>query len=120
MPQLPSVLIVEPRADERDVLSTVLARRGMRIWQAAQAAEGLELAHEHRPDVIVLDADCEAAVGDVAASFGAGDSGEPALVILGRIDRASLPHASHVVAKPYHYGPLIHKIEQLAARSKAA
>ncbi len=119
MSQSPSVLIVESRADEREVLSTILSLRGLRIWEAAAANDALELAREHRPDVIVLDADDDAATaGEMAACFGTGDSAEgPALVILGRIGHEKLPPASHVVAKPYHFAPLIRKIQQLAAKS---
>ncbi len=116
MPGSPSVLIVEPRADEREVLSTVLARRGLRIWEAADALEGLALAHEHRPDVIVIDVDDHRADDeDFANRFCDGHAADqPPLVILGRIEGNRLSRSGHVFAKPYHFGPLIHKIEQLA------
>ena len=119
MSQLPSVLIVESRADEREVLSTALALRGLRIWEAAATNDALALAREHHPDVIVLDADGDAdAAGEMVACLGTGDSAEgPALIILGRIGHEKLPPESHVVAKPYHFAPLIRKIEQLAIKA---
>jgi CheY-like chemotaxis protein len=119
MSDSPSVLIVEPSADEREVLCTVLARRGLRIWEAADATEGLALARVHRPDVIVIDADAQQACDEgLAQKFGDECSaGQPPLVILGRIGRQSHPHTGHVIAKPYHFGPLIHKIEQLATKA---
>ena len=49
----PTVLIVDPSADNREVLRTALARRGLTIFEAEAADRGLELAREHRPDVIV-------------------------------------------------------------------
>jgi CheY-like chemotaxis protein len=119
MSQSPSVLIVEPSADDREVLRTVLERRGLRIWEAAAVEQGLELAREHHPDVIVLDAEANHA-GDesIQAEFDAISSEQTSsLIVLGRISRdRSLP-ASQVIAKPYHFGPLIHKIELLAARA---
>ena len=114
MPQLPSVLIVEPSADEREVLRTALARRGLRIFEAAEVEAGLALAREHHPRVIVLDDD---AASDAAERrFTAG--GKASLIVLGRAPRSAssgpdLP-GTQIVAKPYHYAPLIHKIEQLA------
>jgi len=119
MSQSPSVLIVEPSADDREVLRTVLERRGLRIWEAAEVEQGLELAREHHPDVIVLDSDANRAGDDgVQAAFDATSIEQhSSLIILGRISHdRSLP-AGQVTAKPYHFGPLIHKIEQLAAKA---
>ena len=119
MPSSRSVLIVEPSADEREVLRTVLQRRGLRIWEAAEVEAGLELAREHHPDVIVLDAEARHADdADVQAQFDAA-AREPhaSLIILGRLRHHSSLPSSQQVAKPYHFGPLIHKIEQLAGKA---
>ena len=114
MPQLPSVLIVEPSADEREVLRTALSRRGLRIFEAAGVEAGLALAREHHPRVIVLDDDA----GSDAAERRFAADGEASLIVLGRAPRSagSVPDSpgTQNVAKPYHYAPLIHKIEQLA------
>ena len=119
MSQSPGVLIVESRADEREVLSTVLARHGLRIWEAAAAEEGAALAQEHHPAVIVIDADSETADAYTLAAqlSNTGSAPEPSLIILGQISLEKLPPESHVVAKPYHFAPLIRKIEQLAAKA---
>jgi len=119
MTQSPSVLIVEPSADEREVLRTVLARRGLRIWEAAEVERGLELAREHHPDVILLDTEANHAGDDgVQAEFDATSIAQhSSLIILGRISHDHSLPASQVIAKPYHFAPLIHKIEQLAARA---
>src|SRR4029453_2915874 len=117
MSQPPSVLIVEPSSDEREVLRTVLARRGLRIWEAAEGQQGLELAQEHHPDVIVLDADAHHA-DEVAARFGAASTGErSSLIVLGRLRRDGALSGTQAIAKPYHFAPLVHKIEQLAAKA---
>ncbi|MEX2173606.1 MAG: response regulator [Pirellulaceae bacterium] len=116
----PCVLIVEPSAEEREVLRTSLERRGMRIWEAAEAKAGLELARLHEPDVIVLDLETQHAEDEqVQFEYGsqAVADARPALIILGRACRTIALPKDQVIAKPYHYGPLIHKIEQLAAKA---
>src|SRR5262245_3474228 len=119
MSHLPSVLIATPRADEREVLSTALARRGLRIWEATEPEQGLELARQHHPDVIVLDAEMDCSgERDVADQFAEACAGEQAsLILLGRISRGTMSRSGQTIAKPYHFGPLIHKIEQLAAKA---
>jgi CheY-like chemotaxis protein len=105
----PSVLIVDRSADEREVLRTALARRGLRILEAAEAETGVELARQHQPAVIVLDLDAR----DVEETDWTSESGR-SLIVLGtaRREHDLPPHES--VARPFHYGPLVAKIEQLA------
>jgi len=123
-------LIVESSDEVREVLRTALERRGLQIFEAARADTGLALAREHHPDLIVLDleiqpAGCEASTDDFAAT---GDGQDATIVMLGSIRRADRPNRQtlplsneHFVAKPYHYKPLISKIEQLlAARQEQA
>ncbi|MGA7701688.1 MAG: response regulator, partial [Thermoguttaceae bacterium] len=50
-----SVLIVDRSEETREVLQTVLERRGVRILAAGRAEKGLELARRHHPDLVVLD-----------------------------------------------------------------
>jgi CheY-like chemotaxis protein len=112
---------VEPSAEERTVLRTVLETRGLRIWEAAGTKEGLEIARERHPDVIVLDLEAQWADRDeVHDQFAAdADGHQPAIVILGKARRQGSLPPGQVIKKPYHYGPLVHTIEQLAA-AKAA
>jgi DNA-binding response OmpR family regulator len=105
----PTVLIVDASADEREVLRTALARRGLRIFEAAEAETGKALARQHQPAVIVLDLDAQhAEETDWTAES------SPSLIVLGTARRESdlPPHQS--IAKPYHYAPLIARIEELA------
>ncbi len=111
-----SVLVVDPSAENREVLRTVLAQRGLRIWEADEAHAGVELARKHHPDVIVLDdeatsAGCAEACDQLSAEVHCQQS---SLVILGKLRRGeSLPPAQ-VLSKPYHFAPLVHTIERLA------
>ena len=101
MSQTPSVLIVESSAEEREVLRTVLERRGLRIFEADEAQAGLALARQHRPDVIVLDTQTPSAAGDEwqAELDAATDGSQPSLIILGKARRNSPLPAGQVIAQ---------------------
>jgi CheY-like chemotaxis protein len=129
-----SVLIVDGSQETREVLQTVLERRGVRTLAAGRAAKGLEMVRRHHPDLVVLDLEMEGlpaeqfcGAGVTPANSDAGgtpairDAGEtpapqyqPQFVLLGSLRRQGndLP-GSEFVAKPYQYGPLIRKIEEL-------
>jgi CheY-like chemotaxis protein len=147
-----SVLIVDRSEETREVLQAVLERRGVRTLAAGKAKKGLELARQHRPDLIVLDLDlddtpaeqfsavpCRAGILP-GARVGGSPAGhkpdrmpvlaeaaetpapqeepyQPRLVLLGSLRglRDRLPEGEFV-SKPYHYGPLIRRIEELLAR----
>jgi two-component system, OmpR family, phosphate regulon response regulator PhoB len=49
------VLVIEDEADLREVLEYNLTREGYRVQLAPNGAEGLRLAREARPDLILLD-----------------------------------------------------------------
>ena len=115
------VLIVDESRETRDVLRTVLELRGLLILEARGARQGLELARHHHPDVIVLDLDAEFAE-DAAVQAGFDDESRDhhsSLLVLGKARQyaTSIPDDC-VLAKPYHYGPLIRKIEQLVAAAQ--
>src|SRR3954471_11182130 len=118
-PMPPSVLIVDPSADNREVLRTVLGRRGMQVFEADAAEEGLALAQEHRPDVIVLDLEAERATASaVREQFAdAARNRDESVIVIGKIRRGPVFTGGHVISKPYHFAPLIHTIERLAAKA---
>src|SRR5438128_1963167 len=111
-----SVLIVDESQETREVLQTALSRQCRKVLAARCAEEGLKLAREHHPDVIVLDLEIESASpGHLAGSFRAASAARSTpLILLGSAHRNGddLP-AAQFVAKPYHYGPLIRKIGEL-------
>lgn len=115
------VLIVDESEDSRDVFRTILERRGVRILEAPEARRGLEILREQHPEVVVLDLEnCAADEAAVQSAYGAEvESTNATLVVLGNLltDGA---FGSHVVHKPYHYGPLIRKIEELVEGSLPA
>ena len=115
-----SILIVDSSDDNREVLRTALGRRGLTIWEAGDENDGLELARQHHPDVILLDVDENP---DAAQSLTARDQWRAVanddgscLILLGAFRRGA-GAGERLFSKPYHFGPLIHTIEQLAARA---
>lgn len=118
-----TVLVIDPLEETRQVLQTVLERRGVRIVTARRADEGLRLFRQHHPDVVVLDHEASSVGGDGASARDAIDRDahdtETPLLVLSAARPASPCSTSLHVRKPYHYGPLIHTIETLLARRKA-
>lgn len=110
-----SLLIVDASAETREVLRTALASRGTEIWEATRADEALELARQHHPTVIVLDVEiADTAPKYVRAGLNGGSGEHAQIVLLGTAKRAAQNFPSgQFVAKPYHYAPLIRKIERL-------
>ena len=112
-----SVLIVDSSEETREVLQTALERRGVRTFSAPEAETGIELARAHHPDVIVLDLESETSgpTGlEALENHSAADN--TYMVLLGSVRRHSPRLDSEFVAKPYHYGPLIRKIEEMLAK----
>jgi DNA-binding response OmpR family regulator len=113
------VLIVDQSEDAREVLRTVLQRRGVQIYEASAVRVGLELASQYQPDVIVLDAET-VSPQDHGVCGGFDDHARrdnTALVLLGTLrSPRGTAAAAQVVGKPYHYGPLIRTIELLLIR----
>jgi len=114
----PSVLLVEPSPETREVLATILQMRGLRIFEADEPRRGLELAREERPDVIVLDFD-QPAVDDRLQIELSAETRQPhgGLIVLGTIRPDQLATANRFIAKPFHYGPLVQTIERLVGQA---
>ena len=93
-----------------------LERRGLRILATGGKRRGLELAREHRPDLIVLDLELEdSAPEEIYAPFvQQSRASRSTMVFLGNRRRKSQSLSEgEFVSKPYHYGPLVRKIEEL-------
>lgn len=113
------VLIVDQSEDSRAVFRAALERRGLSMIEAPGARQGLDLLRQQRPEVVVLDLESTAADDpDLRAAYASElDRHGAELVILGNMRRSERAPDQHVVRKPYHYGPLIRKIEQLIDQS---
>jgi DNA-binding NtrC family response regulator len=124
-----NVLIVDRLEETREVLQTVLERHGLRTMAAGKMEKGMELARRLHPDLVVLDLEME----DVPSESLWGDISEdkrdspnsadaksgtvpyqPQMILLGSL--RGLPNrmpGGEIVRKPFHYGLLIRKIEEL-------
>ncbi len=112
----PSVLIVDRSEDSRQVLRTVLERRGVQTWEAAEARRGVELARQHHPQVIVLDLDAGNADQEEIRDQYEAESKEHDvyLLVIGRsVSYERILPKDRMLAKPYHYAPLVRTIETL-------
>jgi two-component system response regulator AdeR len=119
----PSVLIVDHSDDTREVLQTALQRRGWRVLAAGWAGAGLELAQRHRPDLIVLDLELDdSGPENLSARFAEQSrANRTPLVMLGSLRcKWAGPPDGEFMPKPYHFGPLIRKIEELVGTTPQA
>ncbi|QDU31190.1 KDP operon transcriptional regulatory protein KdpE [Anatilimnocola aggregata] len=116
----PSVLLVEPSSEAREVLATILQLRGLRIFEADEPRHGLVIARAERPDVIVLDFD-QPCVDDGVQNDFAAETRHPntGLIVLGNSPPHRQAQTDRFVAKPFHYGPLVQAIERLAGNKAA-
>lgn len=116
--QSSSVLIIDPSAECREVLSTLLQRRGVHTWEAARARQALDLLDRHRPDVVVLDLESDAAAdAQIRDRYNGYEAGGSNYVLLGRARLGEQNSVTgHMISKPYHYAPLIRTIEALLGR----
>ena len=118
MSALPRVLIVDASRESRDVLRVLLERSGATTLEADRPEQAIQLASRFRPDLIVLDAESDQSPdGEPTTELReAADRTDTPIVILGRLRQphGPFPHGQ-IVAKPYHYGPLIRKIDSLLA-----
>jgi CheY-like chemotaxis protein len=50
-----TILLIEDHRDSREVYGAMLRYSGYRVVEAKDGGEGVRLAQEHRPDVILMD-----------------------------------------------------------------
>lgn len=114
------VLLVDASDDNREVIGTALRRRGIDTIDTGAPQQGLEWARQLAPDVIVLETEWEKESGEeICRQYAtASKSNSSRMLLLGT--RFSVPEESDEytahVAKPYHYAPLIRKIEEMIAQ----
>ena len=109
-----SVLIIDRSHETRDVLRLALERRGLRVLHAPDAAVGWALARLHHPELVVLDLESDEVAKPSVREFAAAvEQQRGTLVILGNpVLEGNFP-VGEFIAKPYHYKPLVLKIEEL-------
>lgn len=111
------VLIVDDSADSLDVLQTALERRGVNTLTTRRPTEGLDLARSFHPDVILLDLESVENLDDAVLRKNYDEAAKrenaPLILVARASGDPSTQGSPHVVSKPYHYAPLIRKIQEL-------
>lgn len=108
------VLIVDRFAESREVLRTALVHTGVRVLDTPRADFGLTLARSNGPSVIVLDLEVVDNPAKVVADFAAAASSSGGrLIVLGTALHQQIDTSCEFFAKPYHYRPLVLRIEEL-------
>jgi CheY-like chemotaxis protein len=114
----PRVLIVDESAESQEVLRELLGRQGALTVPARRAEQAAELARQHRPDLIVYDAESDHSESLEATRqlVEAASTSDTPVIVLGSVRRyGNVLRDGQFVAKPYHYGQLIRRIEDLLA-----
>ncbi len=52
---MPKILIVDDQEDARTIIRLMLRKHASVLWEAENAAIGLQMIKEHRPDVVLFD-----------------------------------------------------------------
>ncbi len=110
------VLIVDASRESREILRTLLDRQGTEILESPQVQAARAIAELEKPDLIVCDADSDCSPANEATRQLAHQASRSAIpiVVLGTVRRNLWPLSTgNLVAKPYHYAPLLRKIESL-------
>ena len=108
------VLVVDPMDETQEVLRTVL-EPAVNVLAARNTAEALSMARLHQPNLVVLDLECDASTTALLGRFCGAAAPQPTPTVLlagSRLRATSLPNCE-ILPKPYHYAPLIRKIEEL-------
>ena len=118
MSREPRVLIVDASRESREVLRMLLELRGATTIEADGPEQALEMARDLQPDLILLDADSDSSALGIPTNDlrEAATRSHTPIVILGKLRQLHGPlQPGQIVTKPYHYGPLIRKIDSLLA-----
>jgi DNA-binding response OmpR family regulator len=108
--------------ETREVLQTALERHGMTTVSAGRLQGGVSLASQVRPQLIVVDIESVDAKSEPLLALMAepADAEGPRLLVLGTYRCQGKPLAQReFVSKPYQYGVLIRRIEELIGEGGA-
>ena len=111
-----SVLIIDQSRDNLEILETAVRRRSLKPLGTQVPSQGLEILRQQNPDLILLDSESISAQNSqICQQFEAeSNTRRIPLIVLGKSRRCrhELPSGEQV-ATPYHYAPLMRKIEEL-------
>jgi len=105
-----TILLMEPNDGLRGVVSSILKKRGYRVWPAREAKEALEIAKaQGAPDLLISEP-----AADLAKRMAALRPGLRILLLNGHSPRAKASGAA-TLAKPFELEALLGKVRELLA-----
>lgn len=114
------VLVVEDDPGTRDLLVELLSGDGYETRVAADGLEGIAVANEFRPDVIILDLRLPRMDGrDFLVAYRASAGPAAVVIVTGAID-AEVPLADVVLEKPFRIDDLLREIATRSGRPDGA
>ena len=110
-----TVLIVDALEETRDVLTTALERRGVRALAFPTSKRAAATARTTRPDLVIFDVEAEVVPPRQALDAFAKDAelDETPIVAIGTARFEAPSGEETFISKPYHFAPLLEKIEAL-------
>jgi DNA-binding response OmpR family regulator len=119
-----TVLVVEDDADIRCIVTTVVARGGYGVYEAADGREALRAVHEKRPDLVVLDLGLPGVDGWQVLERIRDISDVPVLILTARDAEADTVRAlgsgaDDYLTKPFRSQELLARVSALLRRSMA-
>lgn len=124
---MPKLLLVEDNEMNRDMLSRRLQRRGYEVVIAVDGAQGVSMAQEHKPDLILMDMDLPVLSGWEATQeikAAPATAGIPVIALTAHAlssdrDKALGAGCDDYETKPVELPQLLAKIEGLLTRRSA-
>lgn len=118
------ILLVEDNEDNRDMLIRRLQRRGFEVVYAVDGAQGIAMAQNDGPDLILMDMDLPVIDGWTATSTLKGEAGTRHIPIIGLSASAMAGDAERGLAagcddydtKPVEITRLVEKIQAVLVR----
>lgn len=118
MAMRPTVLVVDDDLDALVLTTTLLAAEGFPVISAVDVPQAIEVAQQHRPDVVLLDHDLPVLPGLGSVERLRGEpalSGAAIVLVTGhRFSPAELRVVDGYVRKPWQPDGLIETVERLA------
>lgn len=110
-----TVLIVDSSEETRDVLTTALERRGVRALAFPTSRRAAATARMERPDLVVFDVETEIVPPRQALDAFAKNAelDETPIVAIGTAKFEAPLGEGAFISKPYHFAPLLEKIEAI-------
>jgi CheY-like chemotaxis protein len=121
-----TILVIEDDPWTRTITTALLAGEGYAVVEAKNGEEGLQRAHEHAPDAVLLDLALPTKSGlDVLRELkdDVSTMGIPVIVVSAYgalMSEQDAKHTTAVIQKPFDYDDLVGQVERATARVLAA